>query len=171
MLKDQEHSTAEEPVMASALTNPTYRAIYESLEEDLVVGEKIPDDLDLLFIRSKRGVTPASFTLRGIDRTQLGQVTAPGKSAHISFTDDTEVFCQTVMDQPPKPWYALVSVTSAELESAGFHTLYAPLPRAPLHVRVAHEAHLSNPDLPEVPEGARKALVDIFNPRLRAAQS
>ena len=157
-------------ITLDSLDNPAYRAVYDALKDELVVGEEVPDGIAVSLLRSTiREITEDSFTLREIDRRPVSGVNAPGKSAHISFTQSAEVYSRVAMGQPPRTEHALVDARVEELRSVGFFTLYTPiLPHDPLHVRIVHALHRQNPDsLLDIPEYGREALARIFNHELQ----
>ncbi len=173
MRSNKELGTDESGVLSlSALEDPSYKAVFASLQDELIDGEEIPGDVAVSLMRSTvRGITASSFSLRPQDRYPIGSVESPGKSAHIKFTDSAPEYSRIVLGQPPRTGQVLVDICAFELREVGFRALYAPVPTHPLHVRLVHNSHLRNPTSPaDIPEDARSSLARIVNYDLQRAR-
>ena len=145
-----------------ALYYSEYRATYNAVREKLTVGEVIPPDISVSFV-GNNGLLPTSFDLRNSDRQTIGSFTIPGKSAHITFTNDCEVACGALFDRKARRTDHLYTVTAEQLETLGFSTYYLPLPNMPLHLRIVHSAQLQDPTVRDIPYRTRVTLATLLN--------
>lgn len=109
-----------------------------------------------------KSLRPTSFDLRKVDREPMTSLPFPGKSAHIAFTQDIIMAYNAVFDRAPRRTEAMYLASSGKLQRLGFFAFYAPLPNAPLHVRVVHAAHIINPSRLDTPFRARELLVRLL---------
>lgn len=145
-----------------ALYYAEYRATFNAIRDKLSIGEIIPQDLAVSFV-GNNGLLPTSFDLRNVDRQPIGVFSIPGKSAHITFTDNCDVACGALFDRKARRTDHLYTVTAKQLEDLGFFAYYIPLPNMPLHVRVAHAAQIENLTTRDIPYHSRVALATLLS--------
>lgn len=146
-----------------ALYYAEYRTAYTAVYEKLTVGKKvIPLDISVSFM-GNNGLIPTSFDLRNADRQPVGEFITPGKSAHVTFTENCDIACGALFDRKARRTDHLYTVTAKQLEELDYFTYYLPLPNMPLHLRVVHAAQVQNPTARDIPHRARIALADLLN--------
>lgn len=144
-----------------ALYYAEYRTTFNKVRDILNVGEVIPPDLNVSFV-GNNGLLPTSFDLRNADRQPIGNFNIPGKSAHITFTDNCDVACGALFDRKARRTDHLYTITAMQLEELDFSTFYLPLPNMPLHLRVVHAAQTQDPTARDIPYRARVALTELL---------
>lgn len=144
-----------------ALYYAPYRKTYEELKAILKTGEVIPNYFFVSFL-GNNSLLPTSFDLRKVDRQPIGNFEYPGKSAHITFTDNLVIACGAVFDRKAKRTDHLYTTQAKDLEDLGFFAVYLPLPNIPLHIRVIHAAQRKNPKTRDIPYKSRVGLVALL---------
>lgn len=145
-----------------ALYYAEYRTTYNAVSERLTVGKVIPPDISVSFM-GNNGLLPTSFDLKSGDRQPVGEFVTPGKSAHVTFTDNCDIACGALFDRKSRRTDHLYTITAEQLETLGFSTYYLPLPNMPLHLRIVHAAQLEDPTVRDVPYRTRVMLAALLN--------
>lgn len=125
-----------------------YRTTYLEVSDRLEIGTPIPDDIGVSFLGNNT-LLEGSFSLRDLDRRPIETVTIPGKSAHISHTENAAVAVLTMLSRKGKREDHLYTVPAGLLRTAGFSAIYAPTGKKLLHLRVVPDRYDGNGDIPE----------------------
>lgn len=141
-----------------------YREVYEALKDQLVPGQEVSQDMEILYVGNNT-LLPTSYDLKNSDRQPLGEVDRPGKSAHISFSREMDVICGALFDRPCRRTDHAYIISAQELRDKGFHPIYAPTPACPLHIRVIHDTHIKDPTVRDIPFRAKTELVSALQSR------
>lgn len=138
-----------------------YRERYMQLQGRLRVGQPIPRGLSICVV-GNNSLNPFAFDLRRQDRSQIHGFKLPGKSAHISFSDDRHIICGAIFDRDARRQDHIYTADTDSLARIGYTSYYLPTDNQPLHVRLVHESFRDDPDRHMPPWTARIALARLF---------
>ena len=135
-----------------------YKATYQTFSSQLTAGTQVSEDVPVSFIGNNT-LLESSFTLRELDRRPIETVMTPGKSAHISHTQNCALAVLTMLGRKAKREDNLYTVTAGQLTEIGLSPIYAPTPKKLLHVRVVPDEFDEDGD---IPADRRKELVYLL---------
>ncbi len=165
-----------------------YRETYGLLKNHLKIGKKIysplrlhdvvsPDvflsrfcvneeynlfDLPIVFVGNNL-LTPFSFDVKKKDRAVVDGVEFPGISATIGFTDNLAETCGGIFDRDCRRQDRMYCTTVGQIEECNYSVYYLPTENQPLHVRLVHDIHESNPIEHLPPFKDRGLLAETFS--------
>ena len=164
-----------------------YREIHYLLREYLKAGQKVPSvvqlheevpfdapisrfsvdasnnlfEVPIVFVGNNL-LTPFNFDIRKKDRSVLSGVEYPGISATVAFSENLAETCGGIFDRDCRRQDRMYCIPVSKIEECNYSVYYLPTENMPLHVRLVHNIHETNPQEHLPPFSDRKLLAEAF---------
>jgi len=155
-----------------------YRKRYEEVKNFWIPGTIIvPERIPVVAIVANSFLRWDFFDLRNQDRIPVDNVTFPGKSVHVDFTQSNEghvtkeekaVVCDAVFGRDCRREDHLYYAYLAQIIALGFVPYCTPLPNHPLHIRLVHQLQIDDPDLRDISKAIKEQMVKLWTDPMKS---